>query len=182
VLTIESTEDVRLALGKEIKKARIDNGRSQQEVADGAGISPGYLSQVERGREASTDVLQNIARQLERKLSDLLAAAAHVTGSHRLSALATISRIMEEMQEAERDGRDQTPHAPLATPRATPLQYFPVQEYPHPGLSEEVRSVMTRKGHMVHRSSVSGKFVKKGYAKKHPRTTEREVVRKGKRR
>jgi hypothetical protein len=33
----------------------------------------------------------------------------------------------------------------------------------------------------VHRNSVSGKFVKKGYAKRHPRTTETERVRRGKR-
>ena len=32
----------------------------------------------------------------------------------------------------------------------------------------------------VYRSSVSGKFVKSGYAKKHPRITEKERVRKGK--
>jgi hypothetical protein len=30
----------------------------------------------------------------------------------------------------------------------------------------------------VHRSSVSGKFVKKGYAKAHSRTTEKERIRK----
>lgn len=32
----------------------------------------------------------------------------------------------------------------------------------------------------VHRSSVSGKFVKPSYAKSHPRTTETERVRTGK--
>lgn len=36
------------------------------------------------------------------------------------------------------------------------------------------------KKQIVHRSSISGRFVKEGYAKQHPKTTEKERIKIGK--
>lgn len=51
--------------GTAIRAIRAAQQRSIRDVADAAGISTAYLSEVERGRDASDDVIARIAQALD---------------------------------------------------------------------------------------------------------------------
>jgi transcriptional regulator with XRE-family HTH domain len=60
-------------LGSALRGRRVGQQRTLREVADRAGVSLGYLSEVERGRkEASSELLGAICTALDLRLSDLL--------------------------------------------------------------------------------------------------------------
>jgi len=64
---------LRFALGRVLRRIRQAQGRTLQEVADTAGVSMAYLSEVERGRkEISSELLAVICRALGIALPDLL--------------------------------------------------------------------------------------------------------------
>jgi transcriptional regulator with XRE-family HTH domain len=64
---------LRWAIGRVLRRTRIAQGRTLREVAEAAGVSLPYLSEVERGRkEASSEVLASICRALGLSLVDLL--------------------------------------------------------------------------------------------------------------
>lgn len=57
---------LREVIGDVLRRARISQGRTLREVSDTAGVSLGYLSEVERGRkEASSELLTAICRALD---------------------------------------------------------------------------------------------------------------------
>lgn len=61
------------AVGDALRRERQEQGRTLQDVADAAGISMAYLSEIERGRkEASSEVLAAAARALGLTLADVL--------------------------------------------------------------------------------------------------------------
>jgi transcriptional regulator with XRE-family HTH domain len=63
-------------VGDVLRRERLAQERTLQDVADAARISMPYLSEVERGRkEASSEVLAAAARALGLRLADLLALA-----------------------------------------------------------------------------------------------------------
>ncbi|WP_348651109.1 helix-turn-helix domain-containing protein [Micromonospora sp. WMMD882] len=67
---------LRRVIGGVLRRLRIGQGRTLREVAETAGVSVPYLSEVERGRkEASSEVLAAICRALGIRLSDLLEEA-----------------------------------------------------------------------------------------------------------
>lgn len=71
-----------------LRGERLDRDLTLQEVADAAGISMPYLSEVERGRkEASSEVLAATADALGLDLADLLAL------SHRRLVRLSRARI-----------------------------------------------------------------------------------------
>jgi ribosome-binding protein aMBF1 (putative translation factor) len=62
----------REAVGHELREERQDAGRTLTDVADEAGVSTQYLSEIERGRkEPSSEVLQVVAGALGLRLVDL---------------------------------------------------------------------------------------------------------------
>jgi transcriptional regulator with XRE-family HTH domain len=62
----------REAVGQELRDERQDVGRTLADVADEAGVSTQYLSEIERGRkEPSSEVLQAVAGALGLRLVDL---------------------------------------------------------------------------------------------------------------
>jgi transcriptional regulator with XRE-family HTH domain len=62
----------REAVGRELREERQSAGRTLADVAQGAGVSTQYLSEVERGRkEPSSEVLQAVAGALDLRLVDL---------------------------------------------------------------------------------------------------------------
>lgn len=64
---------LRVALGEELRRVRLSQGRALRDVAEAASISLGYLSEVERGaKEASSELLNSICASLELPLSTLL--------------------------------------------------------------------------------------------------------------
>jgi transcriptional regulator with XRE-family HTH domain len=60
-------------VGGALRRRRLAQGRTLREVAEAAGVSLTYLSEVERGRkEASSEVLEAVCAALELALADLL--------------------------------------------------------------------------------------------------------------
>jgi ribosome-binding protein aMBF1 (putative translation factor) len=67
----------REAVGRELREERQDAGRTLADVAEQAGVSTQYLSEVERGRkEPSSEVLQAVAGALGLRLVDLTTRVA----------------------------------------------------------------------------------------------------------
>jgi transcriptional regulator with XRE-family HTH domain len=64
--------------GAALRRRRNAQGRTLREVADAAGVSLTYLSEVERGRkEPSSEVLEAVCTALGVLLSDVLFEVAH---------------------------------------------------------------------------------------------------------
>lgn len=63
----------REALGSVLRAVRTESRRTLRDVADDARVSPGYLSELERGRkEASSELLAAISGALDISLGELL--------------------------------------------------------------------------------------------------------------
>lgn len=82
------SDDDRLPLGRRVRDRRRDLGMTLKEVADGAGLSVGFISQVERDLTApSLSSLASIAKILGLPVTDLLSqpsgASALTRGSER---------------------------------------------------------------------------------------------------
>src|SRR5580698_6438162 len=64
---------LRRLLGEVLRRHRLAQSRTLRDVSSAAGVSLGYLSEVERGRkEASSELLAAICGALEVSLSDVL--------------------------------------------------------------------------------------------------------------
>lgn len=67
---------LREALGMSLRAFRADKGVSLRELATHALVSPGYLSELERGRkEVSSEVLASICQALDTTVSEVLLEA-----------------------------------------------------------------------------------------------------------
>ena len=76
--TAENSEEVRLELGEALRQRRKTLGFTMQKVADNAGLSVGFISQVERGLTApSLGSLASIAAVLQTPLSAFLDQPSH---------------------------------------------------------------------------------------------------------
>jgi transcriptional regulator with XRE-family HTH domain len=105
---------IRRLLGEVLRRKRQDEGRTLRQLAAEARISPGYLSEIERGqKEPSSELLAAICDALDIKLSDLLREV-----SVDMAAAELAARI-----EAERIGASITGTAsvPQARVGATPV-------------------------------------------------------------
>lgn len=81
------TSLLRREIGAALRRRRSLQRRTLREVAKRAGVSLGYLSEVERGvKEASSELLSAICRALDVRLPDLLVEVADVL--YRLEATA----------------------------------------------------------------------------------------------
>lgn len=68
---------LREALGTVLRGLRAESGRTLRDVADAARVSPGYLSEIERGRkEASSELLAAVSEALTVSLGEILIRAA----------------------------------------------------------------------------------------------------------
>ena len=73
---------LREAVGEALRRRRQAQGRTLREVADAAGVSLTYLSEVERGRkEASSEVLEAVCAALRLGLADLFFEVAETLAS-----------------------------------------------------------------------------------------------------
>src|SRR5205823_6656888 len=78
----ETAEHVRATLGAILRRHRELQERSLADIAGPAGISPGFLSEVERGRkDVSTERLLKIARSLDVTIADVYLELARELGS-----------------------------------------------------------------------------------------------------
>lgn len=65
------------ALGDQLRRLRHDRGERLADTAERAGVSPQYLSEMERGlKEPSSEMIAAVAGALEVTLVDLTAAVA----------------------------------------------------------------------------------------------------------
>lgn len=79
---------MRTVIGDELRKQRLDQGRTLREVSGRARVSLGYLSEVERGqKEASSELLAAICGALEVPLSHVLSEVSREMADHE----ATVS-------------------------------------------------------------------------------------------
>ena len=78
----------REAVGRELRDERTTRKRTLADVADEAGVSTQYLSEIERGRkEPSSEVLQAVAGALGLRLADLtIRVSRRLTGPLALAA------------------------------------------------------------------------------------------------
>jgi XRE family transcriptional regulator, stress-response regulator len=64
---------LRQVVGDELRRRRMDQGRTLRDVSSSARVSLGYLSEVERGqKEASSELLAAICGALEVPLSEVM--------------------------------------------------------------------------------------------------------------
>ncbi|MEQ4207452.1 helix-turn-helix transcriptional regulator [Actinopolymorpha sp. B17G11] len=70
---------LRAAIGRALRDVRTEQERTLTEVADAAGMSMQYLSEIERGRkEASSEILEAVCAALNIRLADLVARTFRV--------------------------------------------------------------------------------------------------------
>jgi transcriptional regulator with XRE-family HTH domain len=102
---------IRRLLGDVLRRKRQDEGRTLRQLAADARISPGYLSEIERGqKEPSSELLAAICVALDMRLSELLREVSIELASAELAA----------QFEAERLGAVGVPGARVAAPTGRP--------------------------------------------------------------
>lgn len=105
------TEDPlwREALGRTLRSSREDQGGRLVDVADRAGISPQYLSEIERGRkEPSSEMIAAVAGALGLTLADLLSDIA-----------GTLRRRPTDRPAPDYGTETQPARTPATTPQGT---------------------------------------------------------------
>lgn len=82
---------LRSVIGGELRRARLDQGRTLREVSSQARVSLGYLSEVERGqKEASSELLAAICGALDVPLSNVLRSVSNEV-AYREAEVSAIS-------------------------------------------------------------------------------------------
>ena len=111
---------IRRLLGDVLRRKRQDEGRTLRQLAAAARISPGYLSEIERGqKEPSSELLAAICDALEARLSDVLREVSIELAAAELAAQLESERIAAPVPTA-RVGAGSQPvkSMPLAKPVA----------------------------------------------------------------
>jgi DNA-binding XRE family transcriptional regulator len=89
----------REVLGSRLRTLRTDRDETLAQTAERAGISPQYLSEIERGRkEASSEMIAALAGALGITVADLMAGAAEdlrriVTSVFAVTAVTTVTTV-----------------------------------------------------------------------------------------
>ncbi len=85
---------IRRLLGDVLRRKRQDEGRTLRQLAAEARISPGYLSEIERGqKEPSSELLAAICDALNIRLSDLLREVSVDMAAAELAARLEAERV-----------------------------------------------------------------------------------------
>ena len=112
---------IRRLLGDVLRRKRQDEGRTLRQLAAAARISPGYLSEIERGqKEPSSELLAAICDALEARLSDVLREVSIELAAAELAAQLESERISAPVPTARVGTGNQAPvkSMPLAKPVA----------------------------------------------------------------
>jgi transcriptional regulator with XRE-family HTH domain len=112
---------LRQAVGEALRRRRQAQGRTLREVADAAGVSLTYLSEVERGRkEASSEVLEAVCAALHLGLAELFFEVAET-----LALAEAVAGVSEGMRGAPPPAvvgfLPPRPQAATPTPAPTPM-------------------------------------------------------------
>lgn len=82
--------DVKALIGKRFQDARKEKGLTQDAVSEKVGISPKYLSSIERGQANPTlDLLLTLSETLKTPIWDLFDVAEELKGRAELRRLLT---------------------------------------------------------------------------------------------
>ena len=112
---------IRRLLGDVLRRKRQDEGRTLRQLAAAARISPGYLSEIERGqKEPSSELLAAICDALDARLSDVLREVSIELAAAELAAQLESERISAPVPTARVGTGNQAPvkSMPLAKPVA----------------------------------------------------------------
>jgi transcriptional regulator with XRE-family HTH domain len=91
VTQVKEVTLLRTHIGSALRQARISQGRTLRDVAKGARVSLGYLSEVERGqKEASSELLNSICQALD---LSLLTVMSDVTIALRTTEAPSLSVV-----------------------------------------------------------------------------------------
>jgi DNA-binding XRE family transcriptional regulator len=104
----------REVLGRRLRDLRADRDETLAQTAERAGISPQYLSEIERGRkEPSSEMIAALAGALDTTLADL--AFAVTEDLRRLSGTGTFTGAAEISRAGTgRPGVGRAPASPVA--------------------------------------------------------------------
>jgi transcriptional regulator with XRE-family HTH domain len=106
----------REVLGSRLRALRTDRGETLAQTAERAGLSPQYLSEVERGRkEPSSEMIAALAGALGLTVAELMADAAEDLRRNAETAgveIATVTRITTSTTATRPAG--QRPSGPVA--------------------------------------------------------------------
>jgi transcriptional regulator with XRE-family HTH domain len=110
---------LREAVGEALRRRRQAQGRTLREVADAAGVSLTYLSEVERGRkEASSEVLEAVCTALELALADLFFEVAETLAATEAVGVPAIGFLPPPRARAAAPVPATAPMAPVLDLRA----------------------------------------------------------------
>ena len=102
----------REVLGSRLRALRTDRDETLAQTAERAGISPQYLSEVERGRkEPSSEMIAALAGALDITVADLMAGTAE---NLRRAATIAVSGTMAGIATAVSRPSGQRPAGPVA--------------------------------------------------------------------
>ena len=112
-------ELLRRALGNELRRRRLARQERLEDTANRAGISPQYLSEIERGRkEPSSEMIAALAGALDTTLADLTLAVTEDLrrlSRVRAGAGAAVSRAAgPRVADISRPAATRTPAPPVA--------------------------------------------------------------------
>lgn len=110
---------IRRLLGDVLRRKRQDEGRTLRQLAAEARISPGYLSEIERGqKEPSSELLAAICDALSIRLSDLLREVSIDLEAAELAAALEAERVGAPVPGARVGSAPVSKAAALAKPVA----------------------------------------------------------------
>ena len=118
----------REALGEHLRELRLDQGETLAETAARAGLSPQYLSEIERGRkEPSSELLAAICEALDVSLPDVLAEAAEVIARSLAADGAEVLMPTRRPIGLRHMDLRLAEAAPVSSPAALPIAPMPVR-------------------------------------------------------
>lgn len=96
-------------LGVWVRQTRTQQGMSQRELADAAGLSRSYVCDIERGRgnEPSLNTLDKLAGALGASRSDLMKASGLIDKALVPKESEEERRILQLFRDLSEDGQDQ---------------------------------------------------------------------------
>jgi len=103
----------REVLGSRLRALRTERGETLSGTAERAGISPQYLSEIERGRkEPSSEMIAALAGALDTTLADLTFAVTEAL--RRLSSTGTGTSTFIRAADTQSTGTGRAPAPPVA--------------------------------------------------------------------
>jgi XRE family transcriptional regulator, stress-response regulator len=105
---------LREAVGEALRRRRQAQGRTLREVAEAAGVSLTYLSEVERGRkEASSEVLEAVCAALRFGLAELFFEVAETLAAAEALPVPAIGFLPPRPRAAAAPAPAAAPMAPV---------------------------------------------------------------------